>query len=153
MSKFNKDISLWLANGKETKTFYAFNGLAEKKAIEGLINRMVLPLKYEFPIARIFIKTEIKHAFVQGIEVDHINKQLRWYGADISDYKIKLILKDNTFVGPFYSNSLIADKKNQMDELINYYCNNIYKNNFDSAIVIDVKSETIVSSFTARMQK
>jgi hypothetical protein len=139
MSKFNENISLWMCNENEQKTFYAFKCLPENKAIEGLITRILLPNKFVYPIARIYVKTELKLSFVQGIKIDNIDKQQHWYGADISAFKKKLILNDpeNSKVGPFYSNSLIVDKIQQLTNFIEHY-KSLYINKIASLLVYEL---------------
>jgi hypothetical protein len=143
MSKYNEDISLWMTDGNGfTRTFYAFK--SEKDPVIGLINRIILPNKYIMPIARIYDRTEIKHCFVQGVKVANIECQERWYGKEISSFKIKLILKDNSFVGPFYSNSTIIDLEQQFNALVEQYCNYVYHHKYSSAIVFKLGTEEIL---------
>ena len=139
MPKFDKNIKLWLTNGTEIKTFYGFNNKSQEQSVEGLIKRMLIPNRFKLPIARLYINSELNRCFVQGNEVKSQSQQENWYGPEISAFKIKLILiENNEFVGPFYSNSLINIDK-QYKTLIEQYCKGIYKNKFKSALIFDLR--------------
>jgi hypothetical protein len=142
MPKFNEDIALWMGNSQnEQRTFYAFKGQKQDKAIEGLLKRMMWPNRFKYPIARVYVRTELHSAYVQGNKVNNIKDQELWYGPGISSFKIKMILEDgeNSQVGPFYSNSTIADAKMQLETLVYEYCALKYPK-FISAIIYDLRN-------------
>lgn len=144
MSQFNNNIKLWMATGRvgeEKRCYPAFAGLSEEKAIKRLIEKQMYPNRYDFPIARIYVNSKLKHIFIQGVEVDSVEHEKRWYGKEISDFKLKLILLGtNISIGAFYSNSFLG-KKEQFYALIEEYCKRKYKNKFSSALIFDISGE------------
>lgn len=136
MPKFNTDIKVILTNDKESLSFYAFNG--EKEPFKGIYNRLIHPKRFIYPIARIYYKNELKHSYIQGYEVNKKQLEKKWYGADISAFKIKLILKNGDRVGPFYSNSHLPLEQ-QYNYLIEHYLKKTYERKFISALVFYIQ--------------
>lgn len=148
MPKYNENIKLLLSSGKigDVPQYYsAFNLGSESKEINGLFKRLVLPNRYKYPIARVYVNRELKYSYIQGVLVDNKFSESPYYGADISLYKLKLILiKDNEFTTNFYSNSFIENPKMQLKALLEQYCKGIYKNKFISALIYDINLNALV---------
>jgi hypothetical protein len=146
MSKFNKEIKLCLWTGKgntkdDYRQFYGFSNKTEEKSITYLIDNMMHNNRFEFPVAGLFVRNQLQKTFIQGILSDKFRygDKFIWYGPEISDYKIKIIDNEGSYHGPFYSNSSITDSKLQLDHLISEYCKYKFRNNFSSAIVMDIR--------------
>ena len=138
MNTFNKDIILWLGNGKEKLQFYAFQGNPERQT-QSLLKRIMWPNKFKYPIARLYHKGILVKTWLQGMEIKDINEEKPFFGSDISSFKIKIILKDLSKVGPFYSNAFLEEKP-QFNMLIEQYLKYKYERKFISALIIDIRN-------------
>jgi hypothetical protein len=139
MSKFNQNICLWMVDkeGKKLK-FWAFS--ADKHPIESFYKRLIYPNRYKIPVAEIYENNILVKKYINGIEVPVEVK--KWFGPDISSFKLKLIINDenNSQVGPFYSNSTITDLRSQYQALLYQYLNVEYPGIWISAIVMDIRN-------------
>jgi hypothetical protein len=133
MPKYNYNYILYLTDGQNKQRWPAFSKLTEQKAIERFKKR-IFNERFNFPIARIYINNKLMHSFVQGVEVPVGKSGEKWYGPNISAFKLKMILLDGSFIGPFYSNSHL-DIKMQHDTLISEYCKGKYNRKFISALI------------------
>jgi hypothetical protein len=144
MPRTNSNIILWMGTGNrqdKPQRFPAFNGQSKEKSIQGFQKRLIWPNRYKFPIAHIYVDNVLVKKYLQGHEVSLDANDKNWYGADISAYKVKLILSgSNNFVGPYYSNSYLS-KKDQLKGLLEQYCKGIYKGKFISALIYTCQSE------------
>jgi hypothetical protein len=133
MPKFNRNIKAWLVNEAGEKIIrYAFkHEKTTEKAIEGLYRRIILKYQFDYPIAKVYIDNKLYKNYIEGIEVDNLNT--KWYGPEISEYKIKIVYSDGTKSNPFYSNSLVS-KKHQLEMLVNKHCKSEL---FFMAIIMD----------------
>ena len=147
MPKFNENIKAWITNHQgQTKSWPAFFGQKQDKAIDNLFKTFIYPERFNFPEARIYINGVAEKLYIFGQECQIQQNHT-------SSFKLKLILRNHDRVGPFYIKSTMANEDQQYKMLINQYCYGTFKNNINSVLVFKVTGQHEEIYATGKMVK